>query len=260
MGSPTSSSPASRFVTARAAATGDRRARILARLVGETTIECETQRLCDVCASVTGMTGAGIMLMSGAVPQGSVCTTSKVSALIEDLQSGLGEGPCVDAFHQGRPVLEPDLAAPSTSRWPAFAAPAVAEGVRAVFGFPLQVGAVRLGALNLYRDHPGALTAEQHADALVMADVAAQAVLVMQANAPPGKLAAELEAGGDFLYVVHQASGMVAAQLDVSVGQALIRLRAYAFGNEQALANVAEDVVERRIRFDDRSGELDPVG
>ena len=100
-----------------------------------------------------------------------------------------------------------------------------------MFGFPLQVGAVRLGALNLYNDHAGPLTADQHADALVMADVAAQAVLVMQANAPPDQLAAELEAGADFQYLVHQAAGMVAAQLDISVGQALMRLRAYAFGN-----------------------------
>ena len=122
--------------------------------------------------------------------------------------------------------------------------------MRAVFGFPLQVGAVRLGALNLYRDWSGRLSDDQHADALVMADVAAQAILVLQANAPPGQLAAELEAGADFHYVVHQASGMVAAQLDVSVGQALIRLRAYAFGNDRPLAEVAEDVVARKLRFD----------
>ena len=51
---------------------------------------------------------------------------------------------------------------------------------------------------------------------------------------------------------------MVAAQLDVSVGQALIRLRAYAFGNDRSLTAVAEDVVGRRLRFDHRSGEKDP--
>ena len=137
--------------------------------------------------------------------------------------------------------------------WPPRANPEA--GVRAIFGFPLQVGAVRLGALNLYRDRPGALTDDQHADALVMADVAAQAVLVLQANASPGMLAAELESGADFQYVVHQAAGMVAAQLDVSVGQALIRLRAYAFGNGRILAEVAGDVVARRMRFDARDGE-----
>jgi len=110
---------------------------------------------------------------------------------------------------------------------------------------------VRLGALNLYRDRPGPLTDEQHADALVMADLAAQAVLLLQADAPPGSVAAALEAGADFQYVVHQAAGMVAVQLDVSVGHALVRLRAYAFGNELSLAEVAAAVVARTLRFDD---------
>lgn len=232
--------------------------RILARLVGGTAPELAPKRLCEVCAEVTEVSGAGIMLMSGDAPRGSACTTNDVSARVEELQFALGEGPCVDAYHQGRPVLEPDLVAPRAPRWLAFTGPAVEAGVRAIFGFPLQVGAVRLGALNLYCDQPGPLTDDQHADALVMADVAAQALMVIQANAPPGRLAAELEASGDFQYVVHQASGMVAAQLEVSVGQALVRLRAYAFGNDRPLADVAEAVVARTLRFDDRSGEKDP--
>jgi GAF domain-containing protein len=238
---------------------GERRIRILAKLVAETAPELETRRLCDVCAEVTGATGAGLMLMSGDVPRGSVCATDEPSSRIEQLQFELGEGPCVDAYNQDRPVLEPDLAEPQTPRWLAFTGPALDAGVRAIFGFPLEIGAVRLGALNLYRDRPGPLTDDQHADALVMADVAAQALLVMQSNAPPGRLAAELEASSDFQYVVHQASGMLAAQLDVSVGQALIRLRAHAFGNDRPLAGVAEDVVARRLRFDDRNAEKDPV-
>ncbi|MEP6659131.1 MAG: GAF and ANTAR domain-containing protein [Acidimicrobiales bacterium] len=237
---------------------GERRLRFLARLLGGTTPEVETKRLCEVCADVTAVSGAGIMLMSGDVPQGSVCTTNEVSALIERLQFELGEGPCVDAYAHGRPVLEPDLATPITARWLAFTGPAVAAGVRAVFGFPLQIGAIRVGALNLYNDRPGRLTDEQHADALVVADVAAEAMMAMQAKAPAGKLAQELEAGGNFQYVVHQASGMVAAQLEISAGQALIRLRAYAFGNDRALAEIARNVVARTLRFDDRSGENDP--
>jgi hypothetical protein len=237
---------------------GERRLRIISRLVGNGTRELETSRLCEVSAEVTGMSGAGIMLMSGDIPRGSVCTTNKVSALIEDLQYTLGEGPCVDAYHQDRPVLEPNLAHPVTHRWLAFAGPALDAGVRAVFGFPLQVGAVRLGALNLYRDRSGPLTDHQHADALVMADVAAQAVLVLQADAPPGKLAATLDASGDFHYAVHQAAGMVAVQLDVSVAQALIRLRAHAFGNNRPLSDVAHDVVARTLRFDTQSGGKDP--
>lgn len=236
----------------------ERRLRILARLGVGDGDELGTKRLCEVCAEVTGMTGAGIMLMSDDVPRGAVCTTDDVSALIEDLQFALGEGPCVDAFRNDAPVMEPDLAGSADPRWLAFAGPAVEAGARAVFGFPLQLGAVRLGALNLYRSRPGPLTDDQHADALVMADVAAQALLVMQADARPGRLAAALEAGSDFHHVVHQAAGMVSAQLDISVGQALIRLRAHAFGNDRSLTEVARDVVARRLRFDAASGEKDP--
>jgi GAF domain-containing protein len=229
---------------------GDRLLRILAQLSsGEDTLPAGP-RLCEVCADVAAMSGAGIMLMSGDVPDGSVCTTNEVSALIEELQYTLGEGPCVDAHNSDRPVLEPDLADPSTPRWLAFTPPAVGAGARAVFGFPLQVGAVRLGALNLYRDRPGPLDSNQYADALVLADVAAQAVLLMQIQAPPGALAAELESGANFRFAVHQASGMVAVQLGISVREALVRLRAYAFGNDRLLAEVAEEVVGRRLRFD----------
>ena len=229
---------------------GERLQRILALLTAGTEIEPTTARLGRVCQEVTAMSGAGIMLMSGDVPAGSLCTTDDVSALIEDLQFTLGEGPCVDAFTQGRPVIEPNLAATVPSRWPAFTPPALDAGARAVFGFPLQVGAVRLGALNLYRDRPGPLSDDQHADALVMADVASQTVLAMQGVASADDVATALDEGADFHLVVHQASGMVAVQLGVTVGEALIRLRAYAFSHELTLTEVAEEVVGRRLRLD----------
>lgn len=235
-----------------------RRLELLARIV-DPGGELETQRLCNVCVEVTGSTGAGIMLMSGDIPRGSVCTTDSVSALIEQLQYELGEGPCLDAYHQDRPVLEPNLVDPASPRWPAFTGPAVDAGVRAVFGFPLQVGAVRLGALNLYSDVSGPLNENQHADALLMAGIVAQALMLLQAGASAGTVATQLEANADFQYVVHQASGMVAAQLDVGVAQALIRLRAHAFGNDRGLREVACDVVDRRLRFDARSGGENPA-
>lgn len=228
----------------------------MARLMDGCT-EIETNRLCKVSAEVTGSNGAGIMLMSGDAPQGALCTTDERSALIEESQFALGEGPCVDAHRFSRPVLEPDLVDPAEPRWLAFSGPVVAAGVRAIFGFPLRIGEVRLGALNLYRDHRGSLTDGQHADALAMADIATRAIISLQAHAPLGQLAAELADGADFEYVVHQASGMVAAQLNVSVGQAIIRLRAHAFGNDQPLRQVAKDVVERRLRFDDPTDRKD---
>ncbi len=228
----------------------DRLLRILAMLNEPTDNQGSAWRLCEVAAQATVVTAAGVMLMSGDLPRGSGCVSGELSQLVEDLQFTLGEGPCIDAYRQDQPVLEPDLEGGGARRWVAFAPPAAAAGVLAVFGFPLRVGAVRLGALNLCSDQLGPLTDDQHADALVMADLIARTLLAAQADAPSGVVAAGLEDGSDFRYVVHQASGMVSAQLDISLAEALIRLRAHAFGNDRSLAKVAEDVVERRLRFD----------
>ena len=84
----------------------------------------------------------------------------------------------------------------------------------------------------------------------MLADVAAELILLLQAKAPPGQLAAELEASASFHYVVHQASGMVSAQLGVAVDHAMVRLRAFAFASEQPLVEVARSVVNRTLRFD----------
>ena len=189
------------------------------------------------------------MLMSGDIPRGSLGATDQVSHLIEELQYTLGEGPCVDTYRKDMVVAEPDLADPVVRRWPAFTPSALEAGVRAVFGFPLRVGSVRLGALNLYRDLPGPLTGEQHADALVVAEVAARLVLEAQAGAPPGMVAEELEVGADFHFAVHNAAGIVSVQEDISVAEALIRLRAYAFRSDRLLADVARDIIARRLRL-----------
>jgi hypothetical protein len=211
-------------------------------------------RLCEVSAQMTGTSGAGLMLVADGTSRGSVCTTDSISELIEDLQFTLGEGPCIDACRFGRSVLEPDLAAPSLSRWIAFGPPALAAGARAVFSFPIHVGMASLGALNLYRDRPGPLADDQYADALVLADIAAEFILLLQAGAPPGVLATELESNGSFHYVVHQASGMVSVQLGVPVDHAMVRLRAFAFANGQPLTAVARSVVNRTLRFDPSDG------
>jgi hypothetical protein len=237
----------------------DRLRRIVQRLakVRDGDADEATTRLCVMCAEITEMSGAGIMLMTRDRPQGSVCTTNEVSALIEELQYTLGEGPCVDAYRAQHPVSEPDLAAPASVRWVSFAPPAVEAGARAVFGFPVAVGTIALGALNLYRDRPGELTVDQHADALVLADMAGRAIIGMQADAEPGDLGADLETGTNFRFVVHQAAGMVAVQLGAPVDEALIRLRAFAFSQNRLVADVARDVVNRRLRFT-RSGDESP--
>jgi hypothetical protein len=78
---------------------------------------------------------------------------------------------------------------------------------------------------------------------------------LVQSSAPAGALAAELESSGGLQFVVHQAVGMIAAQLEVSVLHAMIRLRAYAFANDRPLGDVARDMVARKLRFDAESSQ-----
>jgi hypothetical protein len=114
--------------------------------------------LCATCVEVLDLPGAGVMLRGDGGQQGAWSVSGPVMARIEDLELTIGEGPCVDAFTSGSPVLEEDLADPGHRRWLTFAPAAVDAGARAVFGFPLGVGDARIGSLNLYADRPGHLT------------------------------------------------------------------------------------------------------
>jgi hypothetical protein len=205
-------------------------------------------RLVEACVRVIDVTGAGIMLMVDNEHRGTLAGSDAAIRATEELQFALGEGPCIDTYRGGRPVLEPDLAHPEEVRWPAFSKPAVEAGVGAIFGFPLQIGAIRIGALDLYRDGPGDLSTVQFADALIMAEVITHAVLELQAAAKPGAFASELDVSANRM-VVHQASGMTSAQLDLPIGEAMVRLRGYAMANELTLEAVSRAVVERRLRI-----------
>lgn len=206
--------------------------------------------LCEDCADALDVTGAGIMLMTGIGHRGVLCASDSTSSAVEDLQFTLGEGPCVDACQSGLPVFEPDLAAPGVSRWPAFTPPAMLAGVRAIFGFPLQVGSVRLGALDVYNDRPGNLRAGQITEALDLAVVVTRKVLELQAEADPGELASDLATSETLRAQVHQASGMLSARFGISVDAALLRMRAHAFATERPINDVARDVVARRLNLE----------
>ena len=136
------------------------------------------------------------------------------------------------------------------SRWPVYSAAVLDEGVRAVFAFPLQVGAARLGVLDVYREREGSLSPDAFSRALTFADVATEMLLDGQEQALPGRADAGLDEALDDRFELHQAQGMVMVQLGVSLGDALTRIRAHAFANNHSLGNVAADVVSRRIRFD----------
>ena len=205
-------------------------------------------RVVAVCVELLQVDGAGISVIGDGEHRGAVALSAARYGAVDELQFSLGEGPCIDADAQGGPVLEADLVG-AEAQWPAWAPAAIVEGVRAVFAFPLRVGAARLGALSAYRASAGELMPTQLGDALVLANVATHLLLDLEAGtsprAVPGRLAEAVEARA----VVHQATGMVAVQLAVPVAEALSRLRAHAWAHDRPLNAVAGDVVARRLRL-----------
>ncbi|GLZ38057.1 GAF and ANTAR domain-containing protein [Actinokineospora sp. NBRC 105648] len=215
--------------------------------------------VCERCLVELSISGAGATVLShlpgvdsddDRLGRGLVYATNAVSAGLEDLQLTVGEGPCLDAFASGGPVLVADLAA-ETARWPAFTRAACDLGAAAVFSFPLEVGVVRLGSLDLYRDTAGPLTRVELADALILADLATQGVVADL----DGHDTEDVSWLADPHVEVHQAAGMVQVQLGTTTDVALMRLRAHAFTHDLPLAEVARRVVGRTLRFtDDKDG------
>jgi hypothetical protein len=209
----------------------------------------EITQLCAIATDISGTSGAGIMVMASSLARGTLHTSDEISAYLGDLQYTLGEGPAVEVHRLGRAVLEADLELPALARWPGFVPLAIQAGARAIFAFPIHIGAVRFGALVLYRRQLGALENEQYTDSLVMATVIAHTSLALQADAPPGGVALGLEIGANFHFVVHQAAGMTSVQMQIDVAEALVRLRGHAFRMDRSVDEVSRDVVARRLRI-----------
>ncbi len=207
--------------------------------------------LCLACTDVLGVTGAGLMLMSGGGRSlGCVGVSDRVTEAVEQVEYTVGEGPCVAAFRSAAPVLDADLSDDGIVGWPEFRRGALAAGVCAAFGFPLLIGRLCIGALNLYHDRSGALTDDQFADALVVAQLVSRTLLDWQADAAQGTVAWQLERAPNHRVEVHQATGRISAQAGISLADALVLLRAYAFSNDQPIGEVATDVAAGRLRFD----------
>jgi hypothetical protein len=208
------------------------------------------KRLCAAVAPALAASGAGLSVMADNEVRGLSTASDLTAERIEELQFVLGEGPCIEAFAHRRPVLVPDLAAEPVGRWPGYTPAAREAGVRAVFAFPLQVGAGRLGVLDVFRARPGPLSADELRQALTFAEVAVSTLLDGQSAAGPDGSAAGLNQAMDGRAVLFQAQGMVMVQLGISISDALARMRAHAYAENRPLADVARDIVARRLRFD----------
>jgi hypothetical protein len=215
--------------------------------------------ICKAFVEGLDMDGAALTLLTATVAGNTLEATDPVAELLEELQFSLNEGASIEAAGTGRPVLAADLiGGEEATHWPVFAAAATEQSpARALFALPLQWGAVQLGVLAVYRRRPGGLTDEQRADALAAAEVAALMMLTLRTD-PAGiadgdgwaePLQPWLEPMVAHRAEVHQATGMILAQLGVDAEVALARMRAHAFAEQRLLVDVAHDVVARTLVF-----------
>ncbi len=205
--------------------------------------------LCRAAARRLGVDGASVAVMSSPAASEPLFASDEVSARLEELQFATGEGPCADDFRFGSPMLIPDLGSVA-ARWPVFVPAAAAAGAGAMFAFPLQAGAIRVGVLSMYRRQPRPLAPEELANVLVFADIARQLLLDSSAGISASPDYEPLGGLSDSRAEVYQATGMISVQLGVSLEEALVRLRARAFAVSAAVGDVAGEVVARQLRFD----------
>lgn len=201
--------------------------------------------LCRDCVATSGVDSGGISVLSGAGTPLTLHATDQVAATIEELQFTLGEGPCMDAAASGEPVLVSDLSDPATGvaeRWPVFLDEVSRVGVRAVFAFPLRIGAVALGVMDLYRWAPGELSPTQLTSTVATVDAMRLHLLDVDDLLPE-------EPGTRYPMTVHQAAGMVMVQLGCSIEEALVRLRGTAYRDGRRVQELAADVVTGRYVF-----------
>jgi hypothetical protein len=205
--------------------------------------------LCAAGADVLGFTGVGIMLASG-VGLDSVAVSDAATGELEALELMLGAGPCLDAFRTQTNCFDADFSDTRAVTWTAFRERALAVGMRASFGFPLVVADECIGVLNCYRDCAGEMSAEEVADAVVVAHISGRTIVGWQADAPEGTLAWQLVPLNGHRVIVHQAAGRVSVQATVPVEDAMALLHAHAFAHDLTIGEVATEVLAARLRFD----------
>jgi hypothetical protein len=216
--------------------------------------------VCAVAAQTAEVSGGWVAAAGDQGPDFVVCVTDPVGEQLAEIQLMLGEGPCHDVLASAAPVLVADLGdEQSARRWPGFAEQARLLGAAAVFAFPLTIGAIRAGVMGLYRRSPGPLPWERLGDALMLADLATVLLLDGLQHADGNVSGLVLDGQSPDLALhraeIDQATGMLTVQLGVPMGEAFARLRAYAYAHDRRLADVARDIVARRLRLQGDHGQ-----
>ena len=157
------------------------------------------------------------------------------------------DGPSLDAFRTGAPVVNQDLESVN-GRWPRFGAKAIECDFRSVHALPMRLRGVTIGALSLFRTHEGAMEEGDVMAAQALADVATVAILHHRAASEAQLVNDQLNHALNSRIVIEQAKGVVAERTGLDMEQAFARLRHHALNHNQRLVDVAHAVVDGTLK------------
>ncbi|WP_291054259.1 GAF and ANTAR domain-containing protein [Herbiconiux sp.] len=205
--------------------------------------------LADPLVAALPIDGAAVATLGPLLASETIAASDPTVARLDELQFDLREGPCWDALRTARPVLEPDLRHNPRHSWPAFSEAALREDVGAIFAFPMIVGRLKIGAVDLYSARAREFTRDQSEQAGALVAVVGRQVLRRSLDALVADAGEAPRTDRFSRRIVHQATGMVIAQLGVSPGEAELVLRGHAFAESRSMREVAEDVLAGRLGF-----------
>ncbi|MCU1354481.1 MAG: hypothetical protein JWM05_3690 [Acidimicrobiales bacterium] len=198
--------------------------------------------LADRCVEVLDVAAGGLMI---AGPEGGLrvmASSSDAMRVLELFELQAQEGPCLDSYRSGRPVVNRDLGVDPP--WPRFAAEALDAGFSAVHALPMRLRGSVIGALNMFRAEPGEMDEADAAAAQALADVATIAILQHRAVRGHQLLNEQLQSALNSRIVIEQAKGMVAERAGIDMERSFARLRSHARNHNLRLAEVARDLIE----------------
>ena len=209
----------------------------------------QLHRLCGAVTVGLHLKGAAVTLKLTDGSEAVAAAFDATSRRLAELEFSVGEGPSHGAFVQGRPVIVSELSGLQGGRWPGYTPAAQAEGLGAVFAFPLQLGASRFGVLSLFADETRRLDRDEMAKCLAMSELATEMLLASSVSTPDGEIDPDLKSALSFRSEIYQAQGMVMAALKIALPEALARIRAHAFAAERHLVDVSVDILEGRLHL-----------
>jgi hypothetical protein len=205
--------------------------------------------LCGPLVAAIGIRGVAVSTLGDPLGSETVCASTPHAARLDEIQLDLGEGPCWEALRSRQPVLERDVGGSDDTSWPLARQAMHEDGLGAVFAFPLVVAGLSLGAVDLYSRTALDISDQQVTDATSLARIVARQVL-RRALTVAGDQEEDGAWSGRFSRrEIHQATGMVVAQMGISPVDALLVLRGHAFATGRTVRDVAEDVVGRVLDF-----------